>query len=69
MKRMVYLRPDKQLDPYHTRRLEKHGAIYFVVREHADGYFYEAKSLATGVVCTLSSHCCVEPDEYAVQEP
>lgn len=67
MKKMVYLRPGER-DPYHIRRLEKHGAIYFVVREHASGYFYEAKSLATGAVCTLSSHCCVEAED-AVQEP
>lgn len=69
MKKMVYLRPDKQLDPYHERRLRRHGAIYFVTREHAEGYLYEAKSLATGAVCTLISEYCVEPDEYALQEP
>ena len=67
MKKMVYLRPGER-DLYHIRRLEKHGVIYFVVREFADGALYEAKSLATGAICTLQSSFCVEAED-AVQEP
>lgn len=66
MKKMVYLKESN--NPYHQRRLEKHGAIYFVVRESPCGDLYEAKSLATGVVCTLHSRFCMEARD-AVQEP
>jgi hypothetical protein len=45
------------LDGYHHRRAEKHGWIYFVTHETDSEYpllnLYEARSLATGVVCTL----------------
>lgn len=66
MKKMVYLRESSH--PYHQRRLKKHGAIYFVVSEWAGGHMYEAKSLATGAICTLQSSFCVEAKD-AVQEP
>lgn len=65
-KKMVYLA--KYHDSYHQRRLERHGVIYFVVREFAGGALYEAKSLATGAICTLQSSFCVEAKD-AVQEP
>lgn len=66
MKKMVYLRESN--NPHHQRMLKKHGAIYFVVSEWSGGDLYEAKSLATGVVCTLHSRFCMEARD-AVQEP
>lgn len=56
------------LDEYHQRRADKHGYIYFVVKEFGtrirslDPRLYEAKSLATGAVCTLESKFCDELD-------
>jgi hypothetical protein len=40
------------LDDYHQRRANKHGYIYLATRR--DGY-YNAKSVATGAICTLLS--------------
>lgn len=65
MKKMVYLKESN--NPYHQRRLEKHGAIYFVVWEFEGGDLYKAKSLATGVVCTLHSRFCMEADDVVAQ--
>lgn len=45
------------LDDYHQRRANKHGLLYVVVRQTDPDFpllnLYEAKAIATGVVCTL----------------
>ena len=53
----MLIRLKSRLDDYHQRRADKHGHLYVVVR-HTEPDFpplnlYEAKSIATGVVCTL----------------
>lgn len=71
MMKMVRLKPEEKLNAYHKRRLEKHGWLYFVVREDTGGGrspMYEAKSVATGAICTLLPICCEELED-AVQEP
>lgn len=60
------------LDAYHQRRADKHGWIYFIEnlnRRPLTGInIYEARSIATGVVCTFRTEC-MELLEDAVQEP
>lgn len=73
------------LDAYHQRRADKHGWIYFILKEVSKaqgpafmdpetktmvriGSLYEARSIATGVVCTFRTEC-MELLEDAVQEP
>jgi hypothetical protein len=66
---MTLLHLKEPLDLYHQRRADEHGYIYFLVREfllrdkdklprRIGGRMLrnvcEARSLATGVVCTLS---------------
>lgn len=53
--RLVRLK-DKLLDNYHQRRADKHGWLYVVVRDVYPGtesHLIEARSVATGVVCTF----------------
>lgn len=38
---------------YHERRRETHGDLYFLVRTFGSGELVEARSLATGVICTF----------------
>ena len=58
------------LDPYHQRRADKHGYLYIIqgTREHgivmSPGWIphkykalYEARSIATGVICTFRPEC------------
>lgn len=40
-------------DAHHKRRAEKHGYIYFATRFFGNGSLVEAKSVATGALCTL----------------
>lgn len=48
------LRLYPSLPGYHERRREKHGDLYFFVRTLGiSGALIEARSLATGVICTL----------------
>lgn len=43
-----------ELDDYHEARAHKHGYLYFLVRKCGMlGDLYEAKSIATGHICTL----------------
>ena len=60
----VALKP--YLDDYHQRRANKHGYIYIVNRKY--GPLYEARSIATGVLCTLDKRF-LEEVIHAVQEP
>jgi hypothetical protein len=50
-------------DSYHRRRAEKHGYIYFVTRSSWHGGVLEAKSLATGVTCSLLADMVEEQDD------
>lgn len=51
---MVALQAD--LNPYHERRRDSHGSLYIVVRfSEPIGGIIEAKSIATGRVCTLQA--------------
>ena len=55
---MTLLHLKEPLDAYCERRADAHGYIYFLVREtgvHPERttHIYEARSLATGVVCTF----------------
>jgi hypothetical protein len=38
---------------YHERRRKEHGELYLLVRIFKSGDLIEARSLATGVICTL----------------
>lgn len=68
--RMLQLK--KELDSYHQRRADKHGWLYVQVRPHdeTDRFIglYEARSIATGVVCTLDA-AYIEEGTSALQEP
>ncbi len=68
--RMLQLK--KELDPYHQRRADKHGWLYVQVRPDDEFNLfvgiYEARSIATGVVCTLDA-AYVEEGTSALQEP
>ncbi len=49
------------LDGYHQRRADKHGWLY-VIQRLTEGRpyakpIYEARSIATGVVCTFRPEC------------
>lgn len=48
------------LDGYHQRRADKHGWLY-VIQNWANRPYpkaiYEARSIATGVVCTFRPEC------------
>lgn len=48
------------MDSYHQRRADKHGYLY-IVQAVAENPFrvglYEARSIATGVVCTFRTEC------------
>lgn len=60
--KIVMLKPESQLDGYHLRRLQKHGPLYIVTRTFGE-FLHEAKSIATGAVCTLDCCQCEErPD-------
>jgi hypothetical protein len=55
------------LNEYHQKRADMHGYIYYILRKHAwsmpDGsHMYEAKSLATGAICSLFSEYVEEAD-------
>lgn len=61
------------LDAYHQRRADEHGHFFKVVRVmNPNGKLYppmyEARSVATGVVCTLDQRF-LEELPNAVQEP
>ena len=48
------------LDGYHQRRAERHGWLYIVENLAERPYIntiYEARSVATGVVCTFRAEC------------
>ena len=49
------------LDGYHQRRADKHGWLYVIQGLTAVGPhpkpIYEARSIATGVVCTFRPEC------------
>lgn len=62
------IRLTDRLDGYHRRRQEKHGYLYLRVRSFGDGDFVEARSIATGVVCTFDRRF-IEEVGSAVQEP
>ena len=72
--KMIRLKPEEKLDAYHKRRLEEHGWLYFgtkkILERVDDGRasLYEAKSVATGVLCTLLPSFCEELED-ALQEP
>lgn len=66
MSSLLALRDEDTLDDYHRARLHKHGRLYILLRKC--GMFrdlYEAKSIATGVVCTLDKHHVEEIDHAA----
>ena len=50
---MKLLRLKDALDEYHQQRADKHGWLYISVKNYR--YLHEARSLATGVICTLLS--------------
>ena len=56
---MVMLRLQEPLDPYHQRRADAHGWIYFDETPEFSG-LVTARSLATGMVCTF--------DKYSVEK-
>lgn len=58
-----------RLDVYHQHRADKHGWLYWVVRvDEVTNSLYEARSIATGMVCTLDADY-TEKALHAVQEP
>lgn len=54
------------LDSYHQRRADRHGMLYFIQNITPHRYFntiYEARSVATGVVCTFRAECMELADD------
>lgn len=43
----------ERLDSYHKRRADAHGYLYTTTRSFGLGSLIEAKSIATGALCTL----------------
>lgn len=78
----IRLKDRDLLDRYHKKRLDTHGSLYIVNdpdktsrvayvhddREVRRATLYEARSIATGVVCTLAPEYTEEYTD-AVQEP
>jgi hypothetical protein len=63
------IRLTDKLDTWHSRRAEKHGRLYvFLNRDRIVGDIIEAKSLATGVICTFEE-TFIEEAPHAIQEP
>lgn len=62
MVKMLMLR--EELDDWHQRRADKHGRLYLPTRRLGWAQdLYEAKSVVTGVLCTLEKRFCEEaPD-------
>jgi hypothetical protein len=52
---MKLLRLKDELDDYHQRRADKHGWLYLNTARLRLPALFEARSIATGVVCTLES--------------
>ena len=50
--RLVHIK-EGVLDAYNQRRAEKHGYIYLAIRSFGNGSLVEARSVATGALCTL----------------
>jgi hypothetical protein len=65
----MLVRLKEPLDDYHQRRADKHGWLYIVDEYRKWPYqaLVEARSLATGVVCTLIPECVEVAN--AIQEP
>lgn len=72
----MLIRLKDDLDDYHQRRADKHGWLYTIVRRRERGqipgsrgfyrravYLYEARSVATGVVCTFAPEFVEEADD------
>ena len=53
----MLVRLKDKLDPYHQRRADKHGYLYIVSEREREWMLrlYEARSIATGVVCTFDA--------------
>jgi hypothetical protein len=59
---------NEDLDLYHQQRADKHGRLYKLVRRFGTAdILLEARSVATGVVCTIDSRF-TEKLSDAVQE-
>ena len=52
---MKLLRLKDELDDYHQRRADKHGWLYLSTGRLRHPALCEARSIATGVVCTFES--------------
>ncbi len=71
----MLVRLKEPLDAYHRRRLDKHGWLYIVTNYPATAILmednrplrfknlYEARSIATGVVCTFRPECVEVADD------
>ncbi len=51
------------IDGYHQRRADVHGYIYIAYRSFGLGSLVEAKSIATGVLCTLDRRFLKDVDD------